>query len=130
VPISFADYTEEGANFEAAQLGLNSEGWLRITEADGGSSDFEFRLDPDFNQEIVIYTFVTYGDIISYLGGLKSAVGPVFEITTPLAILYFLFMLSAIIQQSYTLQYRDQLEQSVEVLHQALPIGDQSQFDI
>ena len=34
--------------------------------------------DLKFNQKIITYKYITYADVISYLGGIKSAIEPLF----------------------------------------------------
>ena len=60
--------------------------------------------------------------MVAYLGGIKSAVlGPVYSFFTPLFFLAFLIGLTAIIQESYTAQYRTELSKSVESFNDLLP---------
>ena len=53
------------------------------------------------------FKYMGYGDLISYLGGIKSALTPVFDILAPLVALYFLLILSGIIQDSYKHEYKE-----------------------
>ena len=43
------------------------------------------------------YTYLAYKDVISYLGGIKSAFTPFFDLIAPFVILMFLYKLAAII---------------------------------
>ena len=63
----------------------------------------------DYTREIVEYEYKGYGDIISSLGGLKSAIGPLFGILNPILALVFLLMLSSILREDYKKQYQNEL---------------------
>lgn len=74
---------------------------------------FKFKID--YTQQINEYHFVGYGDIFAKLGGLKSALGPVFDIVVPCTIFNFLWMLVAIIKNKYKQEYILELEKTVKL---------------
>jgi hypothetical protein len=63
---------------------------------------------------------VGYGDIFAKLGGLKSALGPVFNIVVPMTIFWFLWTLVKIIKASYKKQYLNELENTVKFYYDKL----------
>ena len=63
--------------------------------------DVIFRLKIDYTQQIEVYHFIGYADVIAKLGGMRAALVPAFSFLVPLAILYFLWTLVRIIKQSY-----------------------------
>ena len=54
---------------------------------------------------IITYFYIGFPDIISRIGGLKASLLPLFDIITPIVILFFLLGISKIIQESYTNDY-------------------------
>ena len=84
------------------------------------NSSFSINLNVDFNRKIIILTYYNYADLISYLGGVKSAIMPAFNLVVPLVILYYLLSLTGIIQQTYTFKYKKIIEESVITFHEML----------
>jgi len=84
----------------------------------------------NFIRDIVTYKYVVYSDIISHLGGLKSAIMPVFGIITPLVMLAFLYSIASILQESYTFQYLDELQKTVKLFFQYLTIENKEKITI
>ena len=95
----------------------------------GDATETQIKLSVDFTRKITTYTFYTYSDIISYLGGIKSAITPIFGLMVPLIILSYLFELSSIIQESYTISYRKELEKSIKFINNMQPSGEQQELD-
>ena len=78
------------------------------------------KLKIDFTQTIETYHYYVYADVVSYLGGIKSAIMPVFGLVLPLVVLNFLYGLSPIIQETYTIKYCDELKSSIDFLSKML----------
>ena len=56
-----------------------------------------FPLDINYDREIYTYDYKTIGDIISYIGGIKGALSPLFNILNPILALIFLLSLAGIL---------------------------------
>lgn len=59
---------------------------------DNSSSDSTLKIKLNINYERALETkkFISYGDAIAKLGGLKSSLGPVLSILAPVFVLLFL----------------------------------------
>ena len=64
------------------------------------------KLNVDFARTVQIYNQVMASDIISEIGGLKSAIDPMFGLAVPLLILYWLVGFARIIQIQQKENYR------------------------
>ena len=62
-----------------------------------------------------------YDDIISHLGGIKSAITPLLAFLTPLLVMYFLVKLSEIIREAYVKEYIKELENTIALFTGMLP---------
>ena len=62
-------------------------------------------LSVNFEREVVTFTFKSYDDILTKLGGLKASLSPILSFITPLIMLNFLISLSGVIQEIYTKKY-------------------------
>ena len=67
----------------------------------------------DFNMKVTKYYYYSIGDLISSLGGISAATKPVLDLITPIIMLYFFNKVAGIIQESYTIAYKDQLWESL-----------------
>jgi hypothetical protein len=63
----------------------------------------------DWDREIITYVYFGYRDLISQLGGMKSAYTIVFQIPLPFFMLAFLISLADIIQQQFRTEYKSYL---------------------
>lgn len=66
-----------------------------------------YDVDINFWRQIVIVENKTYSDILSAIGGIKSAIHPLFSILTPFAVLIFLYQLAGIIREHNIIHYRN-----------------------
>jgi hypothetical protein len=95
-PIEFKDRTTDVVKFEKPSMNIKNAG-ISLVNATTGDSSTNIALKIDFKRIIVTYTYLSYSDIISYLGGLKSALMPLFDIITPIIILVFLLGVAGIL---------------------------------
>ena len=114
LPVHFADevvnITYFGKVAETLEIVnvTNKDNWLHE------NNDYLYvRLTPNFKREITLYKYVSYGDMVSHLGGLKSAITPLFDILTPTVMLMFLWGIVSIIQEIYTKNYKNQIIKSI-----------------
>jgi hypothetical protein len=96
LPVSFKDSVENQLLFKPSSINVQN-GELTQSKSVDGDSSFSIGLNVDFNQQIIILTYFNYGDLVSYLGGIKSAIMPVFDLIVPIVILAFLMSLTSII---------------------------------
>jgi hypothetical protein len=69
------------------------------------SADFDF----DFQQRVITYNFIKFRDAFVCMGGILAALKPIFGITTPFFIWYFLLIVARTVQENHSRAYRDGL---------------------
>jgi hypothetical protein len=74
----------------------------------------------DFNLQITKLYFYNIVDLIADLGGISAAAKPVFDIITPMIMLYFFYSVASIIRESYKIDYKDQLQVSLKTFQSHL----------
>lgn len=63
------------------------------------------KLNIDFARSVQIYSYIIPSDIISEIGGLKSAIDPIFGLAIPILILNWLIGFARIIQVQHKQNY-------------------------
>ena len=96
LPIYFEDSVVNKVNFQPASINIKN-GELSKSDIDAENSNFSVNFNVDFNRQIIILTYFNYGDLVSYLGGIKSAIMPAFGLIVPIVMLSFLVSLVSII---------------------------------
>ena len=83
---------------------------------------FNMPISINYNQKISIYYYYQLIDIFTSLGGIGEASKIILYIMTPLFMLYFLYGIVGIIQESYTEEYKNQLLISFKMFYKMLPL--------
>ena len=78
-------------------------------------------VDVDYNERVTYYFFYEMIDSVSYLGGIFEATEISIYVVTPFIMLYFLYKIVEMIQESYTNDYRNQLWKSFKTYFMYLP---------
>ena len=104
-PLQFYDETNDKISFERVKANIDGNNKVIKSLKYSGSSNLLIKCDIDYQRTIQTIKFFGYADMLAKLGGLKSILGPVFSILTPLFVLAFLMELSSILKQSYKNDY-------------------------
>jgi hypothetical protein len=83
-------------------------------------------LNINYVRDVYTYEYKSYGDVISYVGGLKGAIQPFFNILTPIIVLVFLITLSGILKKDYKNKYQDLLMKSIQEFSSNIVINDKN----
>ena len=83
---------------------------------------FNMPLSINYNQKISIYYYYQLIDIVTSLGGIGEASKIILYIMSPLFMLYFLYGIVGIIQESYTEEYKNELLISFKMFYKMLPL--------
>mgnify|MGYP000020220312 CR=1 FL=1 len=78
-----------------------------LKHGDSLTISFPLAINPDLKTTITSYYHIS--DIITALGGIKSAFSVPLIFIFPLTVLYFLYSLAGIIKETYTTTYKNQL---------------------
>ena len=67
----------------------------------------------DFTQRKYFWSFFTFMDVVSAIGGVNAAFTPILKKIAPWYMLYFLYALASILKDKYLEEYRKELEKVV-----------------
>ena len=117
ITLSYKDEEETIVNYKASKYnqdphyGLKAVAYCNNPKICQPKSAPTIKITPtiSYDQTTVKYTYFEYGDMLSSLGGIKAALGPVLDVLTPIFIVLFFLRLSGIIKEAYTLNYCAQL---------------------
>ena len=120
-PIQFEDKTTHRFSLERPTNNINEKGELMTQDKyEANYRNLDIFLHIDWTRVVVTYTYKSYSDLISKLGGYKGFLSPVIEIFFPLSSLYFLVELGRIIVDKYKESYKSELIKTIEIYYDML----------
>ena len=121
-PVEYDDDIRDKISFSKAKANIDGKKKLIKSFRYSGSSNLLVKCDVNYLRTIETIKYFGYMDMLAKLGGLKSILGPVLSILTPIFVLAFLIELCSILKQSYKNDYfkelYDTIHQTIEELNQ------------
>ena len=138
IAIQFEDKIKNTIKFKKPTENINKYGFLELyyvkdetkQQKETIGSRTQINLHINFNRETAIFNYFGYKDLISELGGMRSAFNIVFKIPIPFFTLVFLISLSGIIQDFQKNQHRNELLRICEEYVAYIPETDHDNYTI
>jgi hypothetical protein len=120
-PIQFEDKKTHRFSLQRPTNNINEKGELMTQDKyETNYRNLDIFLHIDWTRVVITYTYKSYSDLISKLGGYKGFLGPVLEIFFPLSSLYFLVELGRIIIDKYKESYKSELMKTIKIYYEML----------
>ena len=108
VPVKFTNTHKDKIQFHKATTGLDSDKNLK-PKLTFDIRDLIIPFNIDYNRRVETYMYITYSDMIAKIGGIKSAISPIFNLMIPFLAICFLIQLSKIIKVKSKNYYKEEL---------------------
>ena len=113
IPLIFGDTSDNRIKFHKPEKNIDVHNYLLLApKYKADMRNLTINLLVNYDLEIITYKYVSTSDIISRLGGYKSAIEPILMFFYPMVILQFLIAISFVIIKIYKDRYLQELEQS------------------
>ena len=107
-PVITKDINVEKILYSRA-LNMNENQRVPVSLLPFNSSNVHIPLKADFTQRKYYWSYFTFLDVVSAIGGVNAAISPILNKFAPLFMLYFMYALASIIKANYLKEYRNEL---------------------
>ena len=112
--VAYEDLIKEFVKFKHSLKNIDNNDYLQLSETYVPTNrDLSIILQINYHREIIILKFIDSMDVVSKLGGYKSAFEPIFMYFFPIIILHFLINYSNVIRSIYIDKYKSELERTL-----------------